>query len=90
MRTSLSRIREIENFIEGKMSGGEALIFQAKLLLDSELRQEVQSQRQTVSLIKLHGREKLRNEIEAIHQDIFNDNSDHFLRIRIRSLFINP
>jgi hypothetical protein len=90
MRTSLNRIKEIENFIDGKISGGEALIFQAKLLLNSELRQEIQLQRQTISVIKLHGRKKLMEEIETIHRDLFNQNSNHFLKTRIRSLFINP
>jgi hypothetical protein len=90
MRTSLNKIEQIENFIEGKMSAGDALVFQAKLLLDSDLRQHLRWQKRTASVINRYGRKKLREEIENIHQDIFNSKSDHFLKNRIKSLFTKP
>jgi hypothetical protein len=88
MRTSLNNIKRIESFIDGKMSIGDALVFQAKLLLDSDLRQQFRLQKRTASIINLYGRKKLREEIENIHHDIFNSKSDHFLKNRIRELFI--
>jgi hypothetical protein len=88
MRTSLNNIKRIENFIEGKMTTADALVFQARLLLDSDLRQQLRLQKRTASIINLYGRKKLRKEIETIHQDIFNIKSDHFLKNRITKLFI--
>jgi hypothetical protein len=90
MRTSLNNIEQIENFIEGKMSTGDTLVFQVRLLLDSELRQHLHWQKRTASLINVYGRKKLREEIENIHHDIFNVKSDHFLKNRIKALFIKP
>jgi hypothetical protein len=89
MRTSLNNIKRIDDFISGKLSPTNSLIFQARLLLDYDLRQQVQWQKRTVALINLYGRKKLRKEVEKIHRDIFAVNSDHFLKHRVRELFIN-
>jgi hypothetical protein len=90
MRTSLNNIEQIENFIDGKMLIGDALVFQAKLLLDSNLRQHLHWQIRAASIINIYGRKKLCEEIENIHHDIFNSKSDHFLKNRITVLFTKP
>jgi hypothetical protein len=89
MRTSLNNIKHIDDFISGKLSPTESLIFQARVLLDSDLRQQVEWHRRTVAIINLYGRKELRNEVEKIHRDIFAVNSDHSLKHRVRNLFFN-
>jgi hypothetical protein len=66
---------------------GEALVFEAKMLLDPELSEKVQWQQKTYNLVKLYGRDQLRQEIEVVHQKLFTHHQHKSFRQRIMSLF---
>lgn len=87
MRTSLIETEQIEAHLLQRSDTGEALVFEAKMLLDPELKEKVQWQQKTYSLIKLYGRDQLRQEIESVHQKLFSEHQHKSFRQKIMSLF---
>jgi len=85
MRTSLHEIRQIENFLFGKMK--HPLVFQAKMIIDPTLSRKVQLQREIYSLVKMYGRQQLKSELENIHQRLLNDPVKIKFRERVYQIF---
>jgi hypothetical protein len=73
MRTSLNKIKQAEDFLSGKLSAGDSLVFRAKMLIDPILRLNVTMQKKTYTLIRVYGRRKIKDAAEAVHKKIFND-----------------
>lgn len=71
MRTSLNNIAQIEARLLNKQQPADALLFDAKLLLDDTLQADVSAQQEVYSLIQQYGRRQLKLEIEAAHQQLF-------------------
>jgi hypothetical protein len=90
MKTSWNETRQIDQHLAGTMDTGDALVFDAKLLLDAELVDKVSWQRKTHAIIKQYGRRQLKNELEAIHQKLFTSPQHHSFSQRIRRLFKKP
>lgn len=90
MKTSWSETRQIEAHLSGKMNTGDALVFEAKLLLEPELSDKVLWQQKTHAIITQLGRRQLRNEIETIHQQLFTSPEHHSFSQKIRRLFTKP
>ena len=88
MRTSLIETEQIEAHLLRRSDTGEALVFEAKMLLDPELKEKAMWQQKTYHIVKLYGREQLRQEIEAVHQKLFSDDRHKSFRQKIMSLFI--
>jgi len=87
MRTSLNNIKIIEDYLSGEMAGGYKLLFEANMLLNSDLINDVQNQQNTYAMIRRYGRQKIRNEIAAVHT-IFTTGPQHKgLMQRIAGLF---
>lgn len=87
MKTSWNETRQIDEHLSGKMNTGDALVFEAKLLLEPELGDKVLWQQKTHDLITQFGRRQLKNEIEAIHQKLFTSPGHHSFHQKIRRLF---
>lgn len=87
MRTSLIETEQIEAHLLRRSDTGEALVFEAKMLLDPELKEMVLWQQKTYHIVKLYGREQLRHEIEAVHQKLFTEQQHKSFRQKIMSLF---
>jgi hypothetical protein len=90
MKTSWNEARQIDEHLSGTMETGNALVFEAKLLLDAELGDKVLWQRKTHSVIKQFGRRQLKNELEAIHQKLFTSPEHRSFGQKIRRLFTKP
>lgn len=73
MKTSYSDIQETEKYLHGDLSPQAALLFEAKLLLNEDLRMNTSLQRIVYRLVTLYHRGKLRSEVEAIHQRYMKD-----------------
>jgi hypothetical protein len=71
MRTSLNNIKEIDDHIHGLASHQDNLLFEAKMIIDPELKQNVMWHKQTLKLVQQYGRDQLRADIEAVHQQLF-------------------
>ena len=89
MRTSLIETQNIEANLLRLSEPGDALVFEAKLLLEPELREKTRWQQEAYRMIKLYGRDQLKREIEAIHQKLFTQSEHMSFSQKIRRLFTN-
>jgi hypothetical protein len=87
MRTSLIETEQIETHLLQLSNPGDALVFEAKLLLDDELAEKLSWQRSTYNMINLYGRNQLKKEIEAVHQSLFSDARHKSFSEKIRQIF---
>jgi hypothetical protein len=77
----------IERYMQGELLPAEKLLFEARLVLNPEIRTEIHFQKRVYSLIKQYHRQKLKEELELMHQRIFKDPSKRGFRMKIYSLF---
>ncbi|MBW4888447.1 hypothetical protein KXQ82_01915 [Mucilaginibacter sp. HMF5004] len=87
MRTLLNEVQEIEAHLLKRSSPGDALVFEAQLILDDELQEKVHYQQKTYELISFYGRRQLKREIEAVHQKLFTQTEYRSFATRILNLF---
>jgi hypothetical protein len=87
MRTSLLETEQIESHLMRSAEPGDALVFEAKLLLDPELKEKMHWQQKTYSILRQYGREQLKGEIAAVHRQLFNDGAHQSFRQKIMRLF---
>ena len=89
MRTSLIETEQIEAQLTQRSEPGDQLLFEARLLLEPELGEKMQWQQEAYRMIKLHGRDQLKKEIEAIHLKLFTQKEHVSFSQKIRRLFTN-
>ena len=77
----------IEKYIYRMLSPVDKLIFEAKLIISPELRRDLYYQKKTYKLIKMYHRQKLKEEMEILHQSIFNDPEKLNFRQSIYQIF---
>lgn len=87
MKTSWNETQQIDAFINGTANPGDVLLFKAKLLLDHELAEKLRWQKKAYDVVKQYGRRQLREEIEAVHQQLFTGRQHLTFSQKIRQLF---
>ena len=87
MKTSLNKLQEIEAFVLRNADAGDALVFEAKMIIEPNLAGEVCLQQEAYAMIRQYGRRKLRAEIETVHQQLFTEAKHHHFRDKIMALF---
>lgn len=87
MRTSLNEIKSIEQHLLQEQQPEDALLFEAHLILDDELQENVQWQQQVYQLVRAYGRKQLRAEIESVHQQLFTQARHRSFRQKVLRLF---
>lgn len=87
MRTSLNEIKLIEGYIFNNSSTEDALLFDAMLIINPKLSNQVMWQKKTHAIVQRYSRKQLKVEIEAAHQLLFSDPKHGSFRQRIMSLF---
>jgi xylose isomerase len=87
MRTSLNELKQTEDFLLDTMRPEEAVVFQAKMLIDPALQRNVRMQQKVYSVIRQYGRKKLRAEIEQVHSTLFQQPQHQSFREKIYQLF---
>lgn len=80
MKTSIADTIKIERFLTGEMDARDRLVFEAKLLVDQQLRTEVSLQRMVHKLVRLYHRKKLKARLEVVHERLFSDPANTSLR----------
>jgi len=88
MKTSLNEIRQTENFLSGKLSGEESFVYEALMLINPLLKLNTHLQKKIYSLVKMYGRKKTKEEIEIIHQNLFNHPDQIRFQQNIHHLFL--
>jgi hypothetical protein len=87
MRTLLNEVQQIENHLLLRHEPGDALVFEAKLVLDEELQDNLYLQQKAYEFIGYYGRKQLKQEIAAVHQKLFTQPEHQSFRERILNLF---
>jgi hypothetical protein len=73
MRTSLNEIRLIDGFIFNNNTTEDTLLFDAMLIINPQLSNQVAWQKKTHAMVEQYSRKKLKAEIEDVHQKLFNE-----------------
>ncbi|WP_143774197.1 hypothetical protein [Niastella vici] len=87
MRTSLNEIRQIDDYLLKYAGEADALLFEARLLLQPALRETMLWQQKTYEIIRQYSRRQLKAEIETVHQQLFTGPEHLSFRKRIMRLF---
>jgi hypothetical protein len=87
MRTSLNEIKLIDEHIFKNGLIEDKLLFDAMLILNPALSNQVMWQKKTHALVLQFSRNKLKAEIESVHRQLFNEPKHQSFRQRILSLF---
>ena len=87
MRTSLIEIEQIEKFLLHQDNTSEHLLMEARMQVNSELSDQIASQKQTYQLIHEYGRQQLRREIQKAQRKVFSDSAYLKFQNKIRSYF---
>ncbi|TSD67374.1 hypothetical protein FFF34_008270 [Inquilinus sp. KBS0705] len=87
MRTLLTETAEIDAHLHNTQQPGDALLFEARLILSPELREKVQWQQQTLALVQQYGRKQLRTQIQDVHRQLFSLPQHQSFREKIMRLF---
>lgn len=85
--TSWNNTRLIDEYLNGRLSPVDRLLFEARLAIDSTLKRDLYFQKKTYRLVKMYHREKLKEELEALHKKIFNHPEKQNFRRKIYQLF---
>ncbi len=88
MRTSLNETEQIEAYLMRSAEPGDALVFEAKLLLDTSLPEKIHWQKNAYEMIRLYSREQLKMEIGSAHQKLFSQPEHAGFRQKIKRLFL--
>lgn len=89
MRTSLNDIKTIEAYLTDRLTISERLLFEARMLVNRELRKNVAWQREVCALVRRHHRTKIKAEFQRVHKRLFADAKNADVADEIRSIF-NP
>jgi hypothetical protein len=87
MTTSFNNPRLIEKYIEGKLDAQSKQAFEASLMTNPLLRNNLYFQKKVHFLVKMYHRKKLKEELETMHQRIFSDPDKIVFQQNIYRLF---
>lgn len=87
MRTSLHDIQQIDDYLLKYAGEADNMLFEAKLILQPALRDQLLWQQKTYAIIRQYSRRRLKAEIEAVHQQLFTEPEHISFRRNILSLF---
>lgn len=87
MRTSLHDIQQIDDYLLKIAGEADQRLFEARLLLQPALHQQLLWQQKTYAIIRQYSRRQLKAEIESVHQDLFTGVEHTTFRRKIMALF---
>ena len=90
MRTSLNDIQQIEDYLLQYAGKTDRALFEARLILQPALQEDLVWQQKTYEAIKQYGRRRLKAEIESVHQQLFTEPEHLSFRRKIMALFHRP
>jgi hypothetical protein len=87
MRTSLNEIKLIDEHLFNTGSTEDRLLFDAMLILNPSLPEQVMWQKNAHAIVQQYSRRKLKAEIEMVHQKLFDNSRLTSFRQKIFSIF---
>jgi hypothetical protein len=83
----MNETQHIENYLLRSLLPEDELLFEAKLLLNNDLREKLLWQQNTYELVKQHGRKQIKKEIEAVSLKLFSEKKHLSFRKKILQIF---
>lgn len=77
----------IDDYLRGEISAENKLLLEARLLIDSDLKEKMLWQTKTYALVKNHGRQQLKREIEKVQQRLFSETRFESFSKKIQTIF---
>jgi hypothetical protein len=87
MRTSMNEIKLIDEHLFNTGSTEDRLLFDAMLILNPSLPEQVMWQKNAHAIVQQYSRRKLKAEIEMVHQKLFDNSRLTSFRQKIFSIF---
>ncbi|KIO78900.1 hypothetical protein TH53_00905 [Pedobacter lusitanus] len=87
MKTSWNELHLIEDFLLSDTTAEDKILFEARAVLQPDLKESVFWQQRTYDLIERYGRQQLRKEIEQVHEKLFTAPGHFSFRKKIMNLF---
>ncbi|RQP13740.1 hypothetical protein [Parapedobacter defluvii] len=87
MKTSLDNLQLMEDCLLGRASNEQCLFFEAALLLDPALREDIRWQQKTYHIIRDYGRQQLRSELDQVHKMLFTSPQHRTFRDQVLKFF---
>ncbi len=87
MRISLNNIKAIDDYILGNLLPGDALLFEANMLLNNDLVNDTEHQQNTYAVIRQYSRKKMKEEIVAVQKILATTPQHRGFMHRIVNLF---
>ena len=87
MKTSWNELHLIEDYLTAKGAPADRVLFEARLILQPELKDSLYWQERTYAIIQQYGKEQLRSEISKIHDKLFTAPEHQSFRQKVLRLF---
>ena len=87
MMTSLNNARLIEAYLQNKLSPLNRLMFEARLILNPDLRSDLHYQEKTYRVVKMYHRKQLKVEFEEMYQRICSNPDNVTFQQNIHQIF---
>ena len=87
MRTSLNDIQQIDDYLLKVAGEGDNALFEARLILQPALQENLLWQQRTYNIIRQYSRRQLKAEIATVHQQLFHEPEHSSFRQKIMAFF---
>lgn len=87
MKTSWNNTVETDSYLNGQCSGEEKVLFEARLLLESDLKENLHWQKTTRAIVQQYGRQQLKAEVEKVAHHVFTARKYVSFKEKLFSLF---
>jgi hypothetical protein len=87
MRTSLNNIKAIDDYLLNGMAPGDLLLFEANMILNDELVNDVAHQQSAYAMIRQYSRQRIKEEIMAVQETLTTAPQHVVFMQRIASMF---
>jgi thioesterase domain-containing protein len=87
MRTSLNKLFETEQYLAGQLSPEDQLLYEALLIVDTDLSEQTRWQKHTYDVIRAYGRMELKDKLDRMHQQLMTEPQHRSFRNKIRNIF---
>jgi hypothetical protein len=87
MKTSLTDVARTEKFLLGELSPEDSVVYQARCLVNDDLRRDAFFHKMVHSLIRVFHRKRLKAEVQEVHDKLFNDPANAHFQQKVTKLF---
>jgi hypothetical protein len=87
MKTSLIETKQLDEYLHGMADEQDIAVLETRLILEPQLQEKLKWQKLSYHLVQLYGRQKLKAEIERVHQKLFSQPLHSSFRKKIYSIF---